>query len=45
MDALLPIDLHVEYGRDMPPSQCIPRGGSISDMPTQAGHCASLLVP
>ena len=35
----------VENGRALPPSQCIPRGGAISDAPTQPGHCASLLVP
>jgi hypothetical protein len=36
---------HVELGRSLPPSQCIPRGGVITDEPTQPGHCAALLVP
>jgi hypothetical protein len=35
----------VESGRTLPPSQCVARGGSISDSPAQPGHCASLLVP
>jgi hypothetical protein len=35
----------VEQGRELPPSQCIPRGGVISDAPAQPGHCASLLAP
>jgi hypothetical protein len=35
----------VERGSALPPSQCIPRGGSISDSPAQPGHCASLLAP
>jgi hypothetical protein len=35
----------VERGAALPPSQCIPRGGSISDSPAQRGHCASLFVP
>jgi len=31
----------------LPPSQCIPRGGSIVDKPKreQRGQCASLFVP
>ena len=35
----------VEHGHALPPSQCIPHGGSISASPSQPGHCASLLVP
>jgi hypothetical protein len=35
----------VERGSTLPPSQCIPRGGSISDSPLQPGHCANLFVP
>ncbi len=35
----------VERGATLPPSQCIPRGGAITDAPSQAGHCANLLVP
>ena len=35
----------VERGETLPPSQCIARGGSISDKPEQSGHCASFLVP
>ncbi len=36
---------HVENKADLPPSQCVPRGGSISATPAQPGNCASLLVP
>src|SRR5262249_6963156 len=36
---------HVENGASLPPSQCIPRGGAITDDPAQPGHCASLLAP
>jgi hypothetical protein len=35
----------VEQNVDLPPDQCIPRGGSIADAPTQPGHCANLFVP
>jgi hypothetical protein len=35
----------VERGTRLPPSQCIPRGGAISDAPPQAGHCKDLLAP
>jgi hypothetical protein len=35
----------VESGRALPPSQCVARGGSISDAPAQPGHCASFFVP
>ena len=34
----------VEHGAALPPDQCIPRGGSIADSPTQPGHCADLIV-
>ena len=36
---------HVESGAALPPDQCIPRGGSVADLPAQPGHCASLFVP
>jgi tannase/feruloyl esterase len=36
---------HVEHHVDLPPSQCIPRGGAISSGPSQPGHCAQLLAP
>ena len=38
---------HVERGVSLPPSQCIARGGSISDTPApgQVGHCANFFVP
>jgi 3HB-oligomer hydrolase 3HBOH len=36
---------HVEGGNALPPSQCVARGGAISDTPAQPGHCASLFVP
>jgi len=29
----------------LPPDQCVPRGGTITQQPAQAGHCANLLVP
>jgi hypothetical protein len=35
----------VEHGVDLPPDQCIPRGGSISPSPAEPGHCADLFVP
>lgn len=35
----------VERGAELPPSQCIPRGGAIAAAPEQAGHCASLFTP
>jgi hypothetical protein len=34
----------VERGATLPPDQCVPRGGSISDRPAQPGHCANLFV-
>jgi hypothetical protein len=36
---------HVEGRAALPPSQCIARGGAITDAPAQPGHCAALLVP
>jgi hypothetical protein len=36
---------HVEEGAPLPPSQCVPRGGTISPAPAQPGVCASLLAP
>jgi hypothetical protein len=36
---------HVENERPLPPDQCIPRGGLITDGPTQLGHCAAQFVP
>ena len=36
---------HVENNAALPPSQCIPKGGAISDSPAQAGNCAQLLAP
>jgi hypothetical protein len=36
---------YVETGVALPPSQCIPRSGSIADAPAQPGHCANLFVP
>jgi 3HB-oligomer hydrolase 3HBOH len=36
---------HVENKASLPPSQCIPKGGSISSNPSEPGHCASLFVP
>jgi len=36
---------HVELRRPLPPSQCVPRGGSIYEPPPQPGHCARLFEP
>jgi hypothetical protein len=36
---------HVENNAALPPSQCIPRSGSIASKPAQPGHCANLFVP
>jgi hypothetical protein len=36
---------HVEARAPLPKSQCVPRGGSISQSPAQPGHCAELFVP
>jgi hypothetical protein len=35
---------YVEHDVELPPDQCIPRGGSIAASPTQPGHCAELFV-
>jgi 3HB-oligomer hydrolase (3HBOH) len=35
----------VQRGTELPPSQCIPRGGAIAAAPAQPGHCASLFAP
>ena len=35
----------VETGASLPPNQCIPRGGAITDSPLQPGHCKNLLAP
>jgi hypothetical protein len=35
----------VERNVPLPPSQCVPHGGSIAASPAQAGHCASLFAP
>jgi hypothetical protein len=35
----------VENHTELPPSQCIPRGGKIETTPVQSGHCSDLLVP
>ncbi len=34
----------VENNVPLPPDQCVPRAGSIAEVPAQAGHCASLFV-
>jgi len=36
---------HVENNADLPPSQCIPKGGAIASAPSQPGHCVQLLAP
>ena len=35
----------IENHAELPPGQCIPRGGKIDNGPEQPGHCANLLVP
>ena len=35
----------VENHAELPPSQCIPRGGTIDKNPAQPGHCTNLLAP
>jgi hypothetical protein len=35
----------VEHGSNLPPDQCIPRGGSILATPVEPGHCDQLFVP
>lgn len=34
----------VETHAELPPNQCIPRGGTITKNPAQPGHCAKLLA-
>ncbi|HEX6794767.1 MAG TPA: 3-hydroxybutyrate oligomer hydrolase family protein [Casimicrobiaceae bacterium] len=36
---------HVENNAALPPSQCIPKDGAISQNPSQPGNCAQLFVP
>jgi alpha-beta hydrolase superfamily lysophospholipase len=36
---------HVESNSPLPPSQCVPKGGTISQNPSAPGNCASLFVP
>lgn len=36
---------HVEGNAALPPSQCVPRGGSIANAPAEPGHCANLFAP
>jgi len=36
---------HVENKAPLPPSQCIPKNGAISQTPAQPGNCPSLFVP
>jgi hypothetical protein len=35
----------IENHAELPPSQCIPRGGTIDKTPTHPGHCTQLLAP
>jgi len=35
---------HVETNSPLPSSQCIPKGGMISNRPAEAGHCRDLFV-
>lgn len=35
----------VESNAPLPPSQCIPKGETISQSPSEPGHCANLFVP
>jgi alpha-beta hydrolase superfamily lysophospholipase len=36
---------HVESKSPLPPSQCVPKGGMISQNPVAAGNCVDLFVP
>jgi alpha-beta hydrolase superfamily lysophospholipase len=36
---------HVENNSPLPPSQCVPHGGSISETPATFGHCTNLFEP
>ena len=35
----------IENQAELPPSQCISRGGTIAKKPAQPGHCTNLLAP
>jgi 3HB-oligomer hydrolase (3HBOH) len=35
----------VENRAELPPSQCIPRGGTIDKNPAEPGHCPNLFAP
>jgi alpha-beta hydrolase superfamily lysophospholipase len=36
---------YVESNSPLPPSQCVPKGGTISQNPSEPGHCGNLFVP
>ncbi|HXR55250.1 MAG TPA: 3-hydroxybutyrate oligomer hydrolase family protein [Casimicrobiaceae bacterium] len=36
---------HVENNAPLPPSQCIPKGGTIASNPAQPGNCTQLFAP
>jgi len=36
---------HVETNAPLPPSQCVPKGGTISATPAEPGNCSALFVP
>ena len=36
---------HVESNAPLPPSQCVPKDGTIAQSPTQPGNCANLYQP
>ncbi|MHB8495951.1 MAG: 3-hydroxybutyrate oligomer hydrolase family protein [Casimicrobiaceae bacterium] len=40
-----PLVAHVETKATLPPSQCIPKNGTIAQFPSEAGHCANLYQP
>jgi hypothetical protein len=35
---------YVEHGVELPPDQCIARGGNVTSAPAQPGHCSELFV-
>jgi hypothetical protein len=35
----------IENQAELPPSQCIPRGGTIAKNPAPPGHCTKLMAP
>jgi hypothetical protein len=35
----------IENQAELPPSQCIPHGGTIAKNPARPGHCTNLLAP